>query len=768
MPLDKMRGPIRQITVNSATFTDCTVDLSYLNFFFGRNGAGKSTIARTLGSGHGLTWDTTVDANDHSVMVYDRDFVDENFSTYESLNGVFTLGKTNIEAKKQLATLRQDRDIHTHVAKHHEDEASAKQTQLEQLTADFHDECWEKSKDLRDQFPETQHGRKRKHRFAEAVLDIANPKEHDLSELETLYTAAFDKQATTHPLLALVDIQLPDDHLMGAAIVNTANTDFARFIDNINAADWVRHGHATFPSNDGDPCPFCQQKLPEGFTETLVECFDDAYEQSLADLQTFADTYKAAARQAWNIPLSTTITAIPPQLETKEYDTYVELLRAKLQANVETIERKLSTPSSQLQLDDVTGVISELNQLIVGANEAIEAHNEVVANQKHQSKICTDRVWQHLANHLAQTVTSYRATSKKLTDEINTATAAAQSARTSIKNLDAQIQQLLGSVVDTSAVKEQINTVLRESGFQGFHLDDIPGKDNTYRVVRLDGTTAENLSEGERNFIAFLYFYFLIQGSLDQTEDPRNKIVVIDDPVSSMDSGAMFIVAAHIRELVNICQNNVDYRHDTGRGNYIKQIIILSHNPYFYREVSYPNLNDYRYASYYLIKKTDNISGVTLCVRNRQDAPSQKENYTPVLNSYAALWNEYKEASSSITLLNVTRRILEHYFLQLCGYDRDDLTTTLLKDHRDKFIRTNAKGQENLADYHLVTSMLTYISHHKSGLEDDTYLIAEDHDPNQLRHIFQLIFTLMGQEQHYKMMNGQHADDITPAEAISR
>ncbi|WP_143110080.1 AAA family ATPase [Corynebacterium sp. NML140438] len=68
--MDKMHGPIRQITINSATFEDCTVDLNNLNFFFGRNGAGKSTIARTLGSGYGLTWDTTVDANDHTVMFF--------------------------------------------------------------------------------------------------------------------------------------------------------------------------------------------------------------------------------------------------------------------------------------------------------------------------------------------------------------------------------------------------------------------------------------------------------------------------------------------------------------------------------------------------------------------------------------------------------------------------------------------------------------------------------------------------------------------------
>ncbi|MSS45351.1 hypothetical protein FYJ43_04705 [Cutibacterium sp. WCA-380-WT-3A] len=109
-----------------------------------------------------------------------------------------------------------------------------------------------------------------------------------------------------------------------------------------------------------------------------------------------------------------------------------------------------------------------------------------------------------------------------------------------------------------------------------------------------------------------------------------------------------------------------------------------------------------------------------------QDAPSQKENYTPGLNSYAALWNEYKEAPSSTTLLNVTRRIYEQYFLRLCSYDSADLTTTLLKNNRDQFIHTDTQGQEDLSAHHLATSILTY---HKNRLEDDTYLIAENYGP---------------------------------------
>ena len=64
-----------------------------------------------------------------------------------------------------------------------------------------------------------------------------------------------------------------------------------------------------------------------------------------------------------------------------------------------------------------------------------------------------------------------------------------------------------------------------------------------YEVIREDGSVAENLSEGERNFIAFLYFYHQVRGSMTG-EELKEKIVVIDDPVSSMDSTALFLVSA--------------------------------------------------------------------------------------------------------------------------------------------------------------------------------------------------------------------------------
>ena len=52
---------------------------------------------------------------------------------------------------------------------------------------------------------------------------------------------------------------------------------------------------------------------------------------------------------------------------------------------------------------------------------------------------------------------------------------------------------------------------------------------------------------------------------------------------------------------------------------------------------------------------------------NKEKAAEQM-NYNPVQNSYAALWMEYVEVKSSLTLKNVIRRILEYYFIIVCNY----------------------------------------------------------------------------------------------------
>ena len=44
----KMQSAIEKITLNDATFSEEIIEPTFVNFFYGKNGAGKSTIARTV------------------------------------------------------------------------------------------------------------------------------------------------------------------------------------------------------------------------------------------------------------------------------------------------------------------------------------------------------------------------------------------------------------------------------------------------------------------------------------------------------------------------------------------------------------------------------------------------------------------------------------------------------------------------------------------------------------------------------------------------
>jgi wobble nucleotide-excising tRNase len=82
--------------------------LAKLNFIFGMNGAGKTTITRLIENPvaypqSSLEWKNGTPLQ---AMVYNRDFVERNFNAVAKLKGVFTLGDADpahiaaVEAKK--------------------------------------------------------------------------------------------------------------------------------------------------------------------------------------------------------------------------------------------------------------------------------------------------------------------------------------------------------------------------------------------------------------------------------------------------------------------------------------------------------------------------------------------------------------------------------------------------------------------------------------------------------------------------------------------
>lgn len=750
----KIPSAIQELTLNSATYSNNTINPTFINFFFGKNGTGKSTIGRAIEANEGLTWKDGINHHNYSVLVYNKDFIDANIKSHENLPGVFTINKQNIEIENQIRENTTEKNSLNESLEKLSTAKKDKDTEDERLLTTFQNTCWSKAKVIRDQFAETIIGNKTKALFASELLAIKSPKEHNKVALQTLYETAFDPNAQSYKTFLNISTDtLNGIELLGKPIISSSDTPFATFIQALNATDWVRQGHDRFPTTPDSKCPYCQQVLPSDFEDQVVACFDAGYQNDIETLLKFKEDYVKKANEIWGILKANTVDRYP-KLDLVEYVDKCNVFESTTKINLQKIDGKIKEPTSTIELEDVANILDEINVLIDKLNLQIQGNNDIVNAKQQKQAECRTQVWEYMAYTLQSELDNYKSNKKNINTSLSSLTKEIAAHRKDVITLTREMTHLNKQVVNTTAAIDGINKLLTNSGFQGFSIREKACTPNSYEVIRRDGSIAHSLSEGECNFIAFLYFYHLVRGSDSDSEVTKDKIVVIDDPVSSMDSGALFIVSSLVREMIEVCHNNIDYEGDQVLSNYIKQIFILTHNAYFHNAITYDQVHRYKPVSFYLIEKQNNVSTTRLCVDQNPDTPAYKMNFNPVQNAYAALWSEYREVTSSTAILNVIRRILEHYFLQLCGYDGQDLIKRVLKDNRDKFICQITDDRPDCSQYHLATAMLSYLGAHSNHISDGLNYVEDCTDIDQYRATFKMVFELMDQSQHYNMMMG--------------
>ena len=101
--------------------------------------------------------------------------------------------------------------------------------------------------------------------------------------------------------------------------------------------------------------------------------------------------------------------------------------------------------------------------------------------------------------------------------------------------------------------------------------------------------------------------------------------------------------------------------------------------------------------------------------------------------------------------MNVIRRILEYYFLQLCGYDGSDLRERILIKHKQELTH-DENGNEDYNKFEMASAMLSYITVSSSSVNDGINYVDDYMDTDQCRSIFEMIFREMQQGQHFDMM----------------
>ena len=578
---EKKKSVIEAVTLNTATFTDVTFEPSYINFFYGKNGAGKTSLGRQLGEGAGLTWSDGEVPGNYQIELYNQDFIDTYFKTLDKLQGVFTLseGKETEDAEKkirELETRRKDLLKREHEIEGEDGELAKAAKTLETAEGNFQGACLRSSKTMRDKYKHAFRGSSRNPQLSQKIFTSV-PKDCDEDKLNQLYDTSFAEGAQTYPLLTELDYNdhiatIPTCSLLGEEIKSKGATEYAKFVNDIGALPWIEEGHQKYHQSANGKCPYCNQPIPTDFEEQFASCFDDEYQRKIHKIEDFRTRYLQHMGIIYEILKSTTEADTLPSVKEKinSLKPMVEnFLRAMREMGVK-IDDKLKTPSAIIKIEDLAPMLTKMNDIIHQCNDEIRENNKIVGKLEDNQDKCIQDVWSLLAFRMQGEIDTLRLAKKDSEDTNDRLNKEIAAIKDELNNISQSIEKLGTTSTTIQAAIDGMNQLLRDSGFEGFEIVKSDMAPNAYKVVRGDKKEiAVRLSDGERHFLSFLYFYNRVKGC-DENGVLKDKIVVIDDPVSSLDGNALFIISSLVREMIEVCYNNTDYRGQTVKGDYIK------------------------------------------------------------------------------------------------------------------------------------------------------------------------------------------------------
>ncbi len=603
---------------NGASFKD----LNSINFIYGANGSGKTTTSSFLKNlaengiedkfaNSKIAW-----YNNESlkIEVYNKQFKEEQFRNSQ-VKGIFTLGKKTNENLEKIES--KTKSINEEKEKKKKNKESFQKLTLEKKKKedDFTDSCWEKLyKKNEENFKETLEGFKRKEKFKEKILNEFENDKHNkskiviLEELKEKIGIIFSKNQTELALLEcnLTDFDSIENHsIWEQKIVGSGGVAIADLIKKLSNEDWVAQGREYV--KDNSICPFCQKEtITEEFKKQLESYFDTSYQESTDTIKKMKEDYTnktAEALERLDKIVKTEQNNSQTKLDTENLKIIIETLRSKINGNQQKMLDKSKEMSRSFELESTKNEIKEIRDLIDTTNQQIAKHNEIIKNIKNQKKTCVEQTWKFLVNEFKSDIQEYNKKYCGLEKGINNLEKAISENQEEVKKLENEIRELEKNMVSIKPIVDEINAFLKGYGFTNFSLA-YTEDEKSYRIQREDGQlVGETLSEGEVTFITFLYYYHLTKGSLEENDISKNKVLVIDDPISSLDSNILFIVSVLVKDLMKETMEE--------RTN-IKQVIILTHNTYFYKEITLEyDLKRYQGKySFWIIKKDNNISKI--------------------------------------------------------------------------------------------------------------------------------------------------------------
>lgn len=365
--------------------------------------------------------------------------------------------------------------------------------------------------------------------------------------------------------------------------------------DNIDAIKWFTNGNSLlkYIKNEGQlTCPLCQSNI-ESIIDDLIIGYDNHFNEKIKELFNSLEYFEEKSN---SIPLQikeqkailNNINILLKQFNCS-ISTKISDKRDSLKILCDLIQKKRINPNSKIEINrssfydienfntSIIAVKKEINDTIEKLEKEINdlKKRDVVSEIKAKAKEVAIAEYNDYSNVILST-------SKKSNHEIAKrldilSTEIEKELRTLYVNRDSEVSKL-------DAETKFVNIYLEYLGISKFVIQKEKNKDSDNIIITYNAGAKKHslncsLSEGEKTALAFAYFLSKIRvEKIEKTCTLDDAIIIIDDPISSLDENRLYHTA-------NLIDSFFHYN-DLANEKKPKQTFIFSHNIIFQKYIT--------------------------------------------------------------------------------------------------------------------------------------------------------------------------------------
>ena len=432
--------------------------------------------------------------------------------------------------------------------------------------------------------------------------------------------------------------------------------------------EWFRYGGRLlfYVKGETNTCPLCDSDLENRITQ-IIEDYTIHFSNALINLLKFITEANTAVTNAVNLNLveqcirsisnlsSLALTAFKIDIHFDE-SLEAEKLQEAIFTLSQNLNQKLNNPEViiQVQEHDIF-LMKEFNSKV---NQYKQEATKKIDDELNKLKGLTlSQLTNQIKSKISQVaISSFNRNENKLLSTTKANYYLATKLNVLISELTKKIQELESDrgveLSKLNAESKYINLYLENFGINHFYIETEKSvSQNNIRVIYKQSgkkTTdfQHSLSEGEKTALAFSYFISKIR--VEKIEGSslglKNSIIVIDDPISSLDDNRLFQTANLIDSFFFYNQQSED--------NHPLQLFVFSHNIIFAKYIynafrTNPKLED-KTNEYYLSNDDPKL----------RKLPSSLKNFT---NTYLVKLREIVEFTSKNKNYEDVKNYLPNY-----------------------------------------------------------------------------------------------------------